>query len=178
MKRWMIWLAVACLCGCSSIDMPSGTSKGYSSARFIQPKPQPFAAADPSAELNLRIQQSIAKEFEAHGLAVAAGDADLVIAYLVILQDNVMTTRLDDYYGYGQDAADIMDEAHKRGVVQNSRREAFARGAIVIDLVDAKSGRLVYRDYAVRDVWANVSEEDRQARIEEAVRQALAGFFR
>jgi len=68
--------------------------------------------------------------------------------------------------------------AQKRGVINNKRPDDFLRGAIVIDVLDARTNKLVFRNYAVRPVTVGVDTATRQARINSAVSQALAPFFK
>ena len=105
-------------------------------------------------------------------------DADLVVAYLLIIQDNASTLLIDDYFGYGRDAEHIADVAHIRGVVDNQRPDQFERGAIVVDVMDARTNKLVYRNWAKRDIHRGLSDSVRQQRIQEAVNEAMQKFFR
>ena len=123
------------------------------------------------------IQKSIARQFSAKGLAYGKGDADLTVAYLVIYQEPGMTARYDDYFGYGRDADEISDLAHTRGVLENKRPDYFQRAGIVIDVIDARTNKLVYRNFAAGDVVRGASDGTRAARIDAAVGQALSPFF-
>ena len=89
-----------------------------------------------------------------------------------------MTTSYEDYFGYGRSADAIQDRAHVRGVVESKRPDYFRRAGIVIDLIDSRTNKLVYRDFAAGDVVRGASGATRAARIDAAVAQALAGFFR
>jgi len=71
-----------------------------------------------------------------------------------------------------------MEVAHERGVLKKSRPDAFDDGAIVIDLLDARMNKLVYRNYAKKAVAAGISDAARQARINSTVAEALAPFFK
>ena len=171
-------LLLAILSGCtSSIPMPKGTQKGYSSARFINPKKlEGLAATDKSVNLTRMIKEAITQEFTSHGMELLDQNADLIIAHLVIIQDNVLTTSINQYFGY-QDNSEILAEAHKRRV-DKGQPEYLKKGALVIDLIDAKTSQLIYRDYGIRNTVANLSEEEKQVRINEIVSGILANFFK
>ncbi len=62
--------------------------------------------------------------------------------------------------------------------MRNSRADYYQAGTVVIDIIDNKTGKLVYRDYATRDITDNLSDAQFQARANSAVKQALAKFFR
>jgi hypothetical protein len=170
------------LCACQSLEMPKGHSAGYQSARFVEPRKNPFAqnptALEDSKEVNQMVKNAIASDFKRHGMPIVEGSADLIIAHMLLRQGNISTTRNQEYFGYGRDANAIMEEAHKRGVLQSSRPDAFDDGAVVIDILDAGTNKLVYRGFAKGAVIPGISAGARQARIDSAVAQALADFFK
>lgn len=172
-------LALAAV-SCSSVEMPKGTSRGYTSARLVTLAKAP--TYDPSipnqASANRMIQKSLAANFRANNFQVGPGSAELIVGYLVLVQNNYSTLALDDYFGYGRDSQEIVDRAQELGVVKNSRPDAFESGTIVVDVIDAKTNKLVYRGHATRDIYRNNSDSARQALINDAVTEALQGFFR
>jgi hypothetical protein len=164
-------------CG-PQVDMPKGTSKGYKSARLIQRDPNGPAISDGTEkQVHGMIQNSISKQFAAKGMAYGRGDADLVVAYLVIYQEPGMTARYESYFGYGRDTDAIADLAHTRGALENKRPDYFRQAGIVIDVIDSRTHKLVYRNFAKGDVIQGASSGTRAARINSAVAQALAPFF-
>jgi len=130
--------------------MPKGTSKGYQSARLVSPGGMVKPAPDFLPELpkvNRMVQKGLAQEFKAHGISVGSGGADLVVGYLLIVQNNGATTALDDYFGYGRSVDEIVDEAHKRGVLgKNPRPDSGGPRAVlqVNPAASALSDRLVF----------------------------------
>lgn len=173
---WLCLLAI-CVAGCTSVPMPKGSSKGYSSVRFIAPnKPLDGDNLPRFIEANRLIKESIAAQMEKHGLQMVEGNADLIVAHLIILQDNVSTSYSNQYYGL-QDFSDIVDLAHKKGMKKHYTEHVQKR-ALVIDLIDAKTSKLVYRDYALSGTLVQLSTEDRQKAINAAVTETLRQFFR
>lgn len=165
-------------CG-PGVDMPKGTSKGYQSARLVKRDPgRPAITNATEQQVNGMIQKSIANQFTAKGLAYGKGDADLTVAYLVIYQEPGMTARYDDYFGYGRNPDEISDLAHTRGALENQRPDYFRQAGVVIDVIDSRTHKLVYRNFAKGDVIKGASADTRAARIDAGVAQALAGFFR
>ncbi len=175
-------LAAALAASCSStIKMPKGKAADYGSARFVQAKASDFVQGiEDTPEVNRMVQDAIAGQLRGHGIRVGgeASDADLIIAYMLINQSVSSTTMNADHFGYGRDAGQILERAHERGVVENASPDFFQKGAVVVDLLDARSNELVYRNFAVRDVTETVSDSARKARIEAAVAEAMAPFFR
>ena len=165
-------------CG-PSIEMPKGTSKGYTSARLTQRNPNLPAITNATEKgIHGMIQNSISKQFSAKGLAYGAADADLVVGYLVIYQEPGMTTSYQEYFGYGRSAEELTDVAQVRGTVEGKRPDYFRQAGIVVDVIDRKTNKLVYRGFAKGDVVKGVSDFTRATRINASVAQALAGFFR
>ena len=180
-RAWgLLSLGAVLLAGCASeVPLPKGTSKGYTSARLVRTgAPVDTEGPEGSAEVNKTVQEAIAAQFRANGMPFGAGNADLIVAYMLIRQDVAMTTINRNYFGHGRDAEAIMEEAHTRGVLKNKRPDQFEAGAIVIDILDAQTNKLVYRSYSKRDLIENVTEETRRRRINEAVAEALGPFFR
>ncbi|MDG2123974.1 MAG: DUF4136 domain-containing protein [Verrucomicrobiales bacterium] len=166
--------------GCNSIDMPSGSSKGYSSARLVNPAGAKYVgeAIEDTPEVADAVRAAIEANFNANGFSFGSSDSQLVVAFMLIRQDLVTTATNSDYFGVGRDADEILEEAHKRGVIDSQRFESFEAGAIVIDVLDAKSNKLIYRDFAKRDIDPSATAGQRKQRINQAVASALAKFFR
>ena len=123
------------------------------------------------------IQKSISRQFTSSGMTYGKGGADLVVAYLVIYQEPGMTARYGDYFGYGRDEDEISDRAHTVGALENERPDFFRQAGVVIDVIDSRTNKLVYRNIARGDVVSNHSAATRAARIDSAVADALAPFF-
>ena len=124
------------------------------------------------------VKDSIAANFKANGFSFGQKGSQLAVAFMLIRQDLVTTAGNSDYFGSGRDAGEILEEAHKRGVIKNDRFEDFEAGAIVIDILDLKTNKLIYRDFAKRDIDSSATPTQRKQRINAAVTAALAKFFR
>jgi hypothetical protein len=180
-KSNLVVFAVAALAHVScmpNVDMPKGTSKGYASARLIQRDPNLPSSTNPTEkQVHGMIQKSLAKTFSSKGMSYGKGGADLIVAYMVIYQEPGMTADYRDYFGYGRDANNIVETAHDRGVLDNKRPDYFRQAGILIDIIDARTNKLVYRKLAKGDVVVGAGPSTRAARIDAAVAEALAGFF-
>lgn len=173
---------VFAVCACTpSVERAKGTSRGYHSARFVATKvseKMPSGEMQDDPALHAEVKAAITREFTRHGVPVGrSGSEELIIAYMVLSQNTVSTTLNRDYFGNGRDAMAILDEAHRMGVINNRTPDDFHRGAILIDVLDAKTNKLVFRNYAVRPVTGGDAAEG-QRKINSAVAQALEPFFR
>ncbi len=163
--------------GCKSIDLPKGTSEGFSSFRFIKVDLNPdYDFVEESDDIDSVIQSCITQKLGANSIARDDDNADLIVGYLLLRQDNVTTARIDTYFGYGKAGNDIANIAHKRGVVKGKNRDQFEKGAIVIDVIDTQKNQLVYRSYAVRDI-DGIPDVQMPLLVESAVEEALQPFF-
>ncbi|MEY4569178.1 MAG: hypothetical protein RLZZ398_617 [Verrucomicrobiota bacterium] len=178
-SRILIAIAALGLASCStSVEMPKGTSKGYTSVRLIQRDPAgPAVTNATEKQVHGMIQNSISKQFTSKGMAYGRGSTDLVVAYMVIYQEPGMTSSYETYFGYGRDAGQISDLAHTRGALENQRPDYFRQAGVVIDVIDSRTNKLVYRNFAKGDVIKGASSGTRTARIDAAVAQALGPFF-
>lgn len=170
-------LPLAFLSACQTVEQPKGSSHGYKSARLVRPKSVP-TFANPDDRANHAIQTALGSAFRSKGFAVDPADADLTVAYLIVLQNNATTKLIDDYFGFGRSSMQIAEIAHDRGVIRNNRADYYQAGTVVIDIIDNKTGKLVYRDFATRDVTNDMSDAQLQAHANSAVQEALAKFFR
>lgn len=168
-----------CLSACSpSIDMPKGSMKGYSSARLVKRSDIDTKLNAQEENIHRMIQKSLKKEFANQGKPFGGANADLIVAYVVIYQENGMTTSFDEYFGHGRDVDHIVNVAHIKGAIKETRPDSFERAGLLVDVIDAKSNKLVYRNIHVGDIVRGVSDASRAQRINAAVQQALAPFFK
>ncbi|MCF7675773.1 MAG: DUF4136 domain-containing protein [Akkermansiaceae bacterium] len=176
-----ILIAITCLgfVACSTgVDQPKGTSKGYTSARLVRRDPKlPPITATTELKIHRMVQQALASQFEANGIAYGKPDAELTVAYLVIYQEPGMTASYPDYFGYGRSSEQIAELAHTRGAVDSKRPDYFERAGIVVDVIDTRTNKLVFRNHAAGDIHRSASDSTRAARIDAAVGQALLPFF-
>lgn len=162
-----------------NVDMPKGTSKSYTSARLIQRNPGANAITNPvEKQVHGMIQKSIARQFTGKGLSYGGGGADLVIGYLVIYQEPGMTANHPEFFGYGRSADEIADLAHTRGALESKRPDYFRQAGIVVDVIDSRTNKLVYRGFTKGDVIKNASPATRASRIDTAINEILTPFFR
>jgi hypothetical protein len=165
------------LAGCSSA--PTKVNTGDVHARtfsFVTGRPMPPDYAEKREQVHQLIQSAITTNLTAKGLSRTPAGGDVFLAYLIILGDNVATTDVNDYFGYGRDSDALLDKAHEKGAIESKNPNPFVAGTLVIDVIDAKTYKLLYRNYVVRQVFRNVPADARAERIQSAVDQALAGL--
>lgn len=176
--RFSVWLGLAFLCACSTtrIDFPKGNSEGYSSYRIYKHSSNHVPDFSNREDLaNKRIQQALKNQFNSHGLTESPEDAELIVAFLLLVQDPAVSTAISDYYI--NSGSTILSEAHRRMAKKNPAG-GYEAGSLIVDIIDKNSGNLIYRDYASREILAYLTDEERERRLNEAVTEAVAAFFK
>lgn len=115
------------------------------------------------------LQGAVERNLAGRGLelASAAGAPDLLIHYHANVQQRIDVNRVDRKYGYcyGEDC----------GV----RVVEYEAGTLVLDVVDARTNRVVWRGWAQASLEGVIDNQERMARmINEAVTRMLERFPR
>ncbi len=168
---------VVLLAGCSSTSTKLNTGTVHASTfSFVTGRPMPPDYAEKREQIHRLVQSAITTNLTAKGISRVPAGGDVFLAYLIILGDNVATTDVNDYFGYGRDSDALLDKAHQKGAIDSKNPNPFLAGTLVIDVIDAKTYKLLYRNYVARQVLRNIPETERDERIQSAVDQALAGL--
>jgi len=164
------------LAGCSST--PTKVDSGAIRARTfnyvdrgVRPAP---GYADNRDAVHSMIQDAINRNFGAKGVSKVASGGDVTVGYLLIVGNNASTTAINDYFGYGEDAAALHEKAHD-AYTGSKNPNAFEAGTLVIDIIDSKTFKLLKRGYASRPVLRDISNDARAARLKEVVDEILRG---
>jgi hypothetical protein len=167
-------LAALLIAGCSST--PTNVDTGPISAAtysFIAKTPSMSPSyADNREQVHTVIQNAISRNLANKGLAKVASGGDVVVAYLVIVGNNASTERIDTYFGYARDASELQGKAHA-AYTGSQNPNYFEAGTLLIDIVDAKTYKVLKRSYVVRSLLRNPAAEVRAERIQEAVDAVL-----
>jgi hypothetical protein len=110
---------------------------------------------------------AVEKQMAAKGFSRAGTDrqADLLIHYHAAIGPRVDVNRIDNEYG------DCFDEDCRVRVIE------YEQGTLVIDIVDARTNRLIWRGWAQQAVDRLLGDDDRMSRqIDDAVQRMLAKF--
>ena len=118
------------------------------------------------------IHESISRDLTGKGLSQVESGGDIIVAYLVIVGDNVSTTSINDYFGYGRNASALQDKAQD-AYAGSKNPNHFVAGTLLVDLVDSKTYKLLKRSYVVRPILSKPTPEVRAEHIQEAVDAVL-----
>ena len=184
MKAILPLLAIALFASCSTgIEQPKGTSQGYKSAKLIERNPDAEVTDDATAiakekKIHGMLQKAIQNEFTSHGMSYGKKDSQLKVAYLVMIQNNAITFHYNDYFGQNRNADAIAEYAHQKGLAHNKNADFFERVIIVVDVLDAQSNKLVYRNHYVHEMVDVPTDKVRNQRVKAAIKEALTPFFK
>jgi hypothetical protein len=128
--------------------------------------------AEKRAQIHAMIQDAISRNLEGKGLTKSASGGDVAVAYLIVVGDNVSTEAISTYFGYGRDTTDLLEKA-ENAYTDTKNPNYFQAGTLLIDIIDAKTFKLLKRSYVVRPLLSNPTAEVRAERIQEAVDAVL-----
>jgi len=168
-------LTALLIAGCSST--PKRVDHGAIRAHtfnFVKGGTTPAAAAaDQREAIHLVIQDAITQDLSAKGMAKVATGGDVTVAYLIVVGNNATTESISTYFGSGRDASGLSDKAHE-AYTDNKNPNYFEAGTLVVDIIDAKTYKVLYRNYVSRPALRNPPAEVRMANIEGAVNEVLS----
>tara|TARA_R100000027_G_scaffold67735_1_gene68298 strand:- start:12347 stop:12889 length:543 start_codon:yes stop_codon:yes gene_type:complete len=176
--RLLLPLVLIALVGCSSVPLPKKEAKGNETFAFYNPdvaKLPEFAGK--SVEAMKTIQDELRAQLTAAGLTEVKDiteKPDLIVAYLLVLQNNTVTTAVRDYYV--SSGVEIIEAAHEYSQDHKPHRK-FQSGTVVVDVIDVKTEKLIYRDYATREVKKGLTSEQRQKLVRKATDEAIQQFL-
>lgn len=168
-RRAAAVMAAALLAGCAAINVGSFVARSADFNRYQTYTWGPadaLATGDPRLDNNPffheRVQADVDTQLAARGFekttATAGATPDLLLHYHVSITQEIDVNTIDRKYGYCEDC----------------RPEVYDAGTLTVDLVDARTGRLVWRGWAARSVGGVLDKQEwMERRIDEAVARIL-----
>ena len=167
-------LAVLLIAGCSSTPtkVDSGPIRAASFSFIAKTPSMAPEYADSREQIHTLIQDSISRNLAGKGLSKVPSGGDVIVAYLVIVGNNGSTEAISTYFGYDRDAAALHDKAQD-AYAGSKNPNYFEAGTLLIDIIDAKTYKLLKRSYVTRPLLRNPTAEVQAFRFQEAVDEAL-----
>lgn len=163
-------LTIMTAAGCATMTVSSHVERGLSFADYVTYEwgpPDNLPVGDPRLDnnpfFNDYLQGAIEKRLAAKGYErVLTGQPDLLVHYHASVNQKVDVYDVDTRYGYcyGNCEAQIVD---------------FEQGTLIIDIVDARTNKVVWRGWA-QDVMNGVI--DNQQRLEKQVDEGVTKMMR
>ena len=178
MTRFLRFAALAipmlALTGCATMNVSSHVDRN---ANFAPYRTYDWGPADalPTGDPRLdkdpffqdHVQGAVEKELAAKGFERSTPGAapDLLIHYHASISERIDINRVDREHGYCYD-----DDCQARVF-------EYEAGTLVLDIVDARTNRVIWRGWAQDSVEDMLNNQDKMAqKINEAVRRMLARF--
>ncbi len=164
--------ATALVSGCSGISVSTDFDPkvDFSAFKTYGWHAAPAGAA-PNPLVDARIRRAVDDALPARGYRAAASpaEADFLVAHRTAVQQRIEVSPSSAAVGYrsGRWGAAVGTGADVR---------TYDEGTLVLDFVDAKSKELVWRGTASGTVHGDLTPEEREARIREAVTKLLEKF--
>ena len=185
MKSWSGWAAVLLggwlLAGCAGMAVEIDHDKDYafqSLDAFTWMPDTDKKKGDPRVSNDLadaRVRKAVQAELETKGYrkVETVAEASFLVGYYSLLQDKMSAKTINDYYAY----QGIWSKGYwsNPGLPQTYVYE-YEQGTLLLDIVDAKSERLVWRGSAQAELDRNPSSEKREKLLRQAVSEILKGF--
>jgi hypothetical protein len=172
----MLLAATLALTGCSSVKTTENNAPVRARTfSFLNMGPRPEVKyAESRQQAHVAIQEAIIKNLAAKGVTHVTAGGNITVAYIVIVGNNVSTTSLTGYFGYGSDAEALLEKVHKEQTQAQAERGYFEAGTLVIDLLDPATSKVLQRRSISAPVLRDLPMESRVARVQSVVDQALA----
>lgn len=123
--------------------------------------------ADP--DVQARIPKAIESEFLSRGFRQTPDSADCFVVYHAALAEHLSETTVDDRYDNASYAEYSRDWEH-------GYTHEWQEGSLVIDILDSQTAKLVWRGSAQAEITLDATDEEKDERVNEAVRKMLKKF--
>jgi len=179
MKKYLIALAALALGACSSIktslDFDPAVDFGQYKTYAWVAKQEDSAGYHLDGLMDQRVRDAVNAELQARGfILVATEQADLLVNYLTKVDKKINVDTFNTSFGYNP------YWGRPWGFGSNVQTQTVVReyevGTLIVDLVDHKSDRLVWRGSLADTIKDKNTPQEREALIREAVAKIMANY--
>ena len=175
--------------GCMSLEPievsvdhdPKASFQGLKTyAWMARPAPKPGEEEIYTPQLKSNVERAVVRELKRRGFTQTSSNPDFLVGWYAAINDAVETSSVGSYYGYAEGAG--WDARYSRGGRQyvsggvRLRRYEYEKGSLIVDVVDPKTKRPIWRGTASAEVFPDWSEGKRRARIDTAIGMLLQEF--
>jgi hypothetical protein len=172
------WLFVGVVLGttaCTGIRVsqdydPAADFSAYRSWYWLPRSPSGDARIENDL-VRARVRSAVERALAAKGYAQApTGEGDLGVGWHAAIEGRIDVRSVDHFYGYGRRWGPY------GGMATETIVREYEEGSLILDMVDSRSGQLVWWGSAQAEVRANLEPHERSKRTQEAVDCILAQF--
>ena len=169
----MMAAAVLAAAGCATMGAGSHVESGLDFSRlrtYEWGSPDAFPIGDPRLDKNSifldHLQGAVEKQLAAHGYErVVTGRPQLLIHFHASVSKRLDVNVADARYGY------CLDQGCRAGVAE------YEAGTLIVDVIDARTNRLIWRGWAQDSVDGVLEDRDRMVRlVDTGVSRMFASF--
>ena len=122
-----------------------------------------------------RIHREIENWLNTHGYADGdLADADFLVAYQLVVEDRTQIRVINDYYDYPRGWR--YGYGYGYGGASRAYTYEYKQGTLVIDIVDPKTKKLMWRGTGTDEIMDSDTPEEKQQQIKKAVDKILEQF--
>ncbi len=184
-QRLLGALLIAAIGGCSTVTVQSDYDRSVSFSGFKTYGWMPYPlkkTGDPRIDSNstlaLRIRNAVKSQLAAKGVTEKSpGIPDFLVGYHVTLKKKTTTKELNDVYT-ALDTSSFRTRLRYDPSGQMGTRQTYEyeEGTLILDIIDPKTQKLLWRGSAKGEVDFSASREAKQERVNEAVERILEQF--
>lgn len=179
-------LVILSSCATVRVDVDYDTSADFSRlSRYAWMEDKPpvsgNALLDSNTLMHDRIRNGIDQWLKDRGYQKSDNkEADFFVLYRMVLENKTRVTVMNPYYDYpyswrfGYRRAFYSSFAWS--YYPEERIYEYQRGTLVIDIVDAKSKKLLWRGMSYEDVSPNTTQKKKQRYVDRAIKSILSRF--
>lgn len=153
---------------------PAADFSGYRSWYWLPPSP----TGDPRIDNDLvanRIRRAVERSLAARGFAkTSTGEGDFGVGYHGFIEGKIDVQTIDRYYGYGPGWGYY--GGGYGGIATETYVDQYDEGTLILDIVDNRSQKLVWRGSTSARVIEDHTPQKRDERAQAAVDAILAEF--
>ncbi len=136
---------------------------------------------DSNTLMHDRIHLGIDQWFERHGyLKSKRSEADFLVIYRMVVENKTRVSVLNPYYDYPFSWHYGYNRGYYSSFAWNYYPDLqtyeYQRDTLVIDFVDPKTKKLIWRGMAYQDISPNIRPERKQRYIDKAIQSILSKF--
>lgn len=167
--------AVLTACATMTVETEHEPGTDFSTLKTYAWIPRPprdtIASRFDEAFVEKRVREAVDAGLAAKGYRKTGADADFFVAYHAALATKMSNRTIHERYGYSQGLGVGAGSTQARAQLYE-----YDEGSLLLDVVEARTRRLMWRGSVRTKVDSQASRERNAARIDEAVRLLLARF--
>jgi len=151
------------LAGCSSPTAPVRQAPVHAGTFSFVPTQAAPDFAEKRAQVQTLVRNAVTANLAQKNLTRVAESGNIQVAYVVVVDHPAAAAAVNDYLESGNDLA-------------VSSPAEFGAGTLVIDVIDARTHKVIYRRAVTRRFLRNAPVDLRADRVQAAVDEALTGL--